>query len=406
MAQYVCIPVLLMVLSGLCQAIIRVPMFHTTPNREAFRYGSASRYILNKFAPKSARAVPAATQLPGYAEGLNDYSNAQYYGTVSIGTPPQNFKVLFDTGSSNLWVPCKGCYILDLACDLHTKFDCSSSTTCTSSSLEFAIQYGSGSVSGKVDNDTVCFGTSGSGYCTDARQGLGCAHRIPGLAFVESKFDGILGMGWDSISVDKLPQPMDQIFNNKKICKDAVFAFWLNRNEQGSQGGEMTLCETDPKHYQGAIAWEALTHEDYWRINLGKVSCTGQTVATSVSAIVDTGTSLMAGPTAAITQLQQLIGATLLLEGEYTVDCSLIPTLPNVTFTLGGQDFLLTANDYVLKISSFGETVCLSGFMGIDIPAPLGPLWILGDVFIGKYYTVFDHGNKRLGLAKSTAGTS
>jgi cathepsin D len=127
----------------------------------------------------------------------------------------------------------------------------------------------------------------------------------------------------------------------------------------------------------------------------------GSFCGSSCQAIVDTGTSLIAGPTDDVRKLQGYIGATPLGPEEYQVDCSKIHSLPEIIFTLGKRNFTLAGSDYIVKATGNGETVCVSGFIGIDLPGPAGPLWILGDVFIGKYYTIFDFGNSQVGFAQS-----
>ncbi|KAM7537527.1 hypothetical protein Aperf_G00000072982 [Anoplocephala perfoliata] len=329
-----------------------------------------------------------------HPEPLDNYLDAQYYGEIELGTPGQKFMVVFDTGSSNLWVPSKKCSWLDIACWLHHQYDSTKSSSYKANGTNFEIQYASGSLKGFLSTDSIKL----ADICA-LNQTFGEATQQPALVFVMARFDGILGLGFNSISIDGV-EPVFYNLARQKLVAEPVFAFFLDRNESDVSGGELMLGGYDESYIDGKITYAPITREAYWEFHTDAIEVKGEAFCEGgCEAIADTGTSLITGPTESIRKLAEILNAKPVPGGTYFFHCEDVASLPPITFTIQSANFTLYPEDYILKVTQFGHTICVLGFMGLDIPKY--PLWILGDVFIGKYYSIFDLGQKRVGFAKA-----
>jgi hypothetical protein len=216
-------------------------------------------------------------------------------------------------------------------------------------------------------------------------EGLGAAYKM-------GKFDGILGMAFGVLSVNHVTTPFDNLVAQGSVDK-AEFSFFLGNSND--EDGELLLGGTDPNYYTGDITYVPLSAATYWEIKLDDFVVDGQSyvTATEHKAIVDSGTSILTGPAEEVSKIASALGGKEIVPGEYFVKCDYDG--PNFDFTIDGNVYTLTPKDYLIPDGN----ICLLGLMALDIPAPTGPLWILGDVFMRKYYTVFDSANERVGFA-------
>jgi len=288
-------------------------------------------------------------------------NNQSDFSDITIGTPPQTFKVILDTGSSNLWVPSQQCG--SIACYLHTKYDSSASSTYQKNGSSFEIRYGSGELSGFVSKDTLTIGD-----LTIKGQVFAEATEEPGLAFAFGRFDGILGLGYDTISVNGIVPPFYEMVN-QKLLDEQVFAFYLGDAEDDNS--EVTFGGVNKAHYTGDITTIPLRRKAYWEVDLDSISFGDSTAQLdSTGVILDTGTSLIVLPSTLAELLNKEMGAKKGYNGQYTVECDKRATLPDLTFELSGYNFSITAYDYILEV----QGSCISSFT----PMVCTPLLILG----------------------------
>ncbi|KAG2367223.1 aspartic peptidase domain-containing protein [Suillus spraguei] len=201
----------------------------------------------------------------GQSVPLTNFANAQYYAEIELGTSPQLFKVLLDTGSSNLWVTNLKC--TSVACGSHAKYN--------------------SMVPWKASQDVLRVGD-----LSILAQDFAEATNAPALS--GTKFDGVLGLAYDNISVNHIVPPFYSMIH-QGILDQPVFFFRLGDSE--ADGGEVIFGGINDIAYTGNITYVPVRRQAYWEVSLEKVAFgDDEVILNTTGAAIDTGTSLIGLP--------------------------------------------------------------------------------------------------------------
>ncbi|KAK6757784.1 hypothetical protein RB195_015542 [Necator americanus] len=355
------ISIALLVLVGSAVARVhQIPLIRVESMRtKMIREGTWAKHVQMK---EAARARPSKMFALGNVEHqpVKDYDDMEYIGNITIGTPEQQFKVVLDTGSSNLWIPDKTCG--------KEKLDCDSTVCSTDGDLlslvpvaqlrtqpsYSASQYGTGSASGFLGMDTVRFGSAQSEQLVVESVVFGQA-TILAPFFARQPVDGILGLAFKSIAVDGVTPPFLKAVDDGLV--DPIFTVFLK--------------------------------------NMTKVKIDDYSLKRSFQVISDTGTSLIAAPSAIAFVIARKAGGKFDQQQRlFFVDCKATPSLE---LTIGEKNYVVGPENLIVHV---GDGRCIVSIFGYPSPS-FGPSWILGDPFIREYCNIYDVGNKRIGFAKS-----
>merc|ERR1719440_247915 len=321
----------------------------------------------------------------------------EYWGKIFLGTPPKEFTVIFDTGSGNLILPSTRC--TSLPCMHHERYEPQASKTSVNigkdggslkqnpnQEKEITVNFGTGSIHGQFYRDELCLGQSGQ----QGQKGCYKANFIgtdyeSEMPFDQCAFDGIMGLGFKDLSMGPGFNMVDDVVSQHSLPSNK-FTVYLRDHDEGS---EISFGGYKRSQAASEVFWAPVTRQSYWQIGIDDVTFNNAKtgLCSSCQVAVDTGTSLLAGPSDVVEQL----GAKLNLKE----DCSNFDTLPLLGFAIGDKVLNLMPDDYIDKASG----TCSLSLMTLDVPPPKGPLFIFGDPFLRRFLTIYDRDGPRVGFA-------
>jgi len=382
---------------------IGVPKKHTAATATT----GASLVELKKGQAAGQAAAPAASatgvtfaNTPTTANSLGldiEGQDVGYLATIQMGTPPQNFLILMDSGSADLWVGSESCQSQGGGgCGNHNFLGTQSSSSFVDTGKTFEVTYGTGQVSGDIVNDDVSIA------------GLTLNNHTFGVANTESvdfssdstPFDGLMGLAQSTLSEQQTLTPIESLAA-AGLVPDSIVSYKIPRLADNLNDGEITFGAVDPTKFDAStlVTVPNVNTQGFWEAALDAATVNGvDTGLTGRTTILDTGTTLMVLPPAdAQTIHNNIQGAASDGQGGFTVPCTLTDS---VALTYNGQAFTIDPRDIAFSPVDASDPTgnCTSGITSGQIGGATE--WLVGDVFLKNAYFSTDVSKNTVSLAK------
>jgi len=346
--------------------------------------------------------------VPIYRKGKIASFKTSYSGVLTLGTPAQEFRVVFDTGSGHLVLPAAECATEACMVEGRRKFNMSASETSVAINSDgslvpegehcdqVTIGFGTGEITGEFTKDIVCFGIVGASTeppSTDEAASAidagavvvaeGAADKSGGTEmcvemsvilavemstapFKTFRFDGILGLGLDGLALNKEFSFFEMLLG--KGLPASQFGIFLTEGEEG-EDSEVAFGGVDDRRLLEPLSWApvVMPEHGHWQVSILAVRINGVELDIckdgTCRGVVDTGTSHLGIPAPADKEVADLLTR----EAGDLLDCRLVDA-PEMEIDLPGYTLTLHPYNYMRRLP-LREGVSVSSPQGVFVPA-------------------------------------
>lgn len=288
-------------------------------------------------------------------------------------------------------------------------FDTSTSTTYVSSTTASQISYGGGNwAKGYKVHDTVALSTTGSYEATSFNFLLATSQHamgdMPGL------------MGFSRTIYTEYNMFYDELYQQSQVSSN-VFAIYMAEStyqstlEIGSY--DMTNLASSTEYATLPLLGTSLFYVvavEAWQVGssyTGPFKKNGYTMGYSSPAILDTGTTLMMVPQEFYQTLMDLIlegtpAINYKRSGMYIDYCSNSAYYKSLYLLMGTTWMEVPPSAYLREVGTVnGNSVCMIGIQQMN-----AHYWLLGDIFLKNFYTVWDNTNQQMFIGPHITSSS